>query len=36
MSGDCDMATVHSLLSKIPVDAPFEKLLKNSRKLYAR
>lgn len=36
LSGDCDMASVHSQLARIPVDAPFEKLLLVSLDLYKR
>lgn len=36
LSDECDLATVHALLSKIPVDIPFEKLLVVSRNLYKR
>ncbi|ALC39166.1 CG17883 [Drosophila busckii] len=31
---DCDMASVHCLLSKLPDDLPFEDILKTSSKLY--
>lgn len=31
---ECDMATLHSLLSRIPQDLPFEKLLVESQLLY--
>ncbi|XP_017857421.1 PREDICTED: TBC1 domain family member 20 [Drosophila arizonae] len=31
---DCDMASVHCLLSKLPDDLPFEDILVNSSKLY--
>nr|CAD7199421.1 unnamed protein product [Timema douglasi] len=31
---DCDMAGIHSLLSQIPDDLPFESLLKQATKLY--
>ncbi|XP_002136173.1 TBC1 domain family member 20 [Drosophila pseudoobscura] len=31
---DCDMASVHCLLSRLPEDLPFEVLLKTSSKLY--
>nr|CAD7586328.1 unnamed protein product [Timema genevievae] len=31
---DCDMAGIHSLLSQIPDDLPFESLLKKATKLY--
>ncbi|XP_023714729.1 TBC1 domain family member 20 isoform X2 [Cryptotermes secundus] len=33
-SVDCDMACIHSLLSQIPDDLPFESLLKQALKLY--
>jgi hypothetical protein len=36
LANECDLATVHALLSKIPVDIPFEKLLVVSKKLYQR
>jgi len=31
---ECDMATVHGLLSRIPSELPFEKLLVDARELY--
>ena len=31
---ECDLAMVHSLLSRIPVNLPFEKLLVDARELY--
>ncbi|XP_034098656.1 TBC1 domain family member 20 [Drosophila albomicans] len=34
LSEDCDMASVHCLLSKLPDDLPFEDLLRTSSKLY--
>lgn len=34
LSVDCDMACIHSLLSQIPDDLPFESLLKQAMKLY--
>ena len=30
MAADCDMASVHSVLSHIPLDLPIEKLLKDA------
>jgi len=36
LSLECDMAMVHGLLSKIPVNLPFEKLLENCQELYER
>lgn len=33
---ECDMAMVHGLLSKIPVNLPFEKLLEHCQELYER
>ncbi|XP_034474421.1 TBC1 domain family member 20 [Drosophila innubila] len=36
LSEDCDMASVHCLLSKLPDDLPFEDLLKTSSKLYEK
>ena len=35
MNCDCDMASIHSLLSRIPVNLPFEKLIQDSLYLYA-
>ncbi|KAH8263583.1 hypothetical protein KR044_010858, partial [Drosophila immigrans] len=34
LSEDCDMASVHCVLSKLPDDLPFEDLLRTSSKLY--
>ncbi|CAD6997254.1 unnamed protein product [Ceratitis capitata] len=34
LKADCDMASVHCLLSKLPDDLPFEELLKTSSILY--
>ncbi|KAL7739024.1 hypothetical protein ACLKA6_001932 [Drosophila palustris] len=36
LNEDCDMASVHCLLSKLPDDLPFEDLLKKSSKLYEK
>jgi len=33
MAADCDMASVHSVLSHIPLDLPIEKLLKDATRL---
>ncbi|VDP05389.1 unnamed protein product [Soboliphyme baturini] len=32
----CDMATIHSLLSKLPVDLPYEALVQDAVNLYAQ
>ena len=34
LSCDCDMASVHALLSAIPLDLPLEKLLEDARRLH--
>lgn len=34
--GECDLATVHGLLSRIPADLPFENLLLQANSLYKR
>ncbi|TRY63656.1 hypothetical protein TCAL_02045 [Tigriopus californicus] len=34
LMGECDLAAVHSLLSRIPVNLPFEKLLLDAEDLY--
>jgi len=36
LSSDCDMASVHSVLSHIPPDLPLEKLLRDATKLSQR
>jgi len=36
LSQECDMAMVHGLLSRIPVDLPFERLLEDCQELYER
>lgn len=33
---DCDMASIHCLLSQLPDDLPFEYLLKNANELYKK
>ncbi|KAL1402103.1 hypothetical protein pipiens_000985 [Culex pipiens pipiens] len=33
---DCDMASLHCLLSQLPEDLPFEYLLKNAEELYRK
>jgi len=33
---ECDMAMIHGLLSKIPVNLPFERLLEHCQELYER